>query len=642
MTTLEKEQMTMPKRTRTKLVRHPRALRGSTASAFLLVSLALCLAFPSSSKAEVDSSITNCPTGVTGLCTPGTFESATETVTETIETTGTGTTTTTTTTTDTTTTTVTNQETGDLLTDTKVNAMGRNQKFGGDMTSDWGGQGPASMRNGSTCGGLGTDKCAEITGGSTFTSTLGQAGVGSTFIQHIDMTHASIDPDIERGGQVPWSIRVEKRDASDSIHFRIRKTDGTETVLLGTQTLSAAGANAITNTLFQGNFNFSGAITSLSIEVSGRDINLGIGPLFDDVTVNVIYNVVNTIVTQTITTIEEFVALGTFDQETIDVATDIFENNDVSSDPITGDINIQQPETDTSTETSYESVETEINDVAMSADFAPTVEVANVEMVDTSSIEPVQTVETVAVSVETEIQTDIEASIQADLPEPTNEPAPQAAEPTKTETASTEPEPTNEPVVESTDATEEAPAEETTTAEAEPEPEPETATTAEAEQAEPEATDETSDATEEETEEKPVVAKADKKDEQKETKSNTAEKKEEPKKVAKADSKKEPKKVTEKQKRQKAKEKAAKKIVKKMGDKGKYETGNQLKTLVVMQVLGNTKEFFSGATVLPDATTFYQPTTLPDANIPSNNAAQYLLFGGSSQGHNDLVNMQYK
>ena len=72
-----------------------------------------------------------------------------------------------------------------------------------------------------TCGDLGTDKCAEITGGGTFTSTLGQQGVGSTYIQHINMS--SIDPDIERGGQVPWSIRVEKRDASDSIHFRIRK-----------------------------------------------------------------------------------------------------------------------------------------------------------------------------------------------------------------------------------------------------------------------------------------------------------------------------------------------------------------------------------------------------------------------------------
>ena len=637
MNTPEKEQITMLKRTRTKLVKHPKALHGLMAPAFLLGLLVLCLAYPSSSKAEVDSSITNCPTGVTGLCTPGTFESSTSTSTETTETTGTGTTTTTTTTTDTTTTTVTNEETGDLLTDAKVKAMGRNQRFGGDMTSDWGGQGPAGIRSGNTCGDLGTDNCAELTGSSSFTSSLGQAGIGTTYIQTINMS--SVNSDIDRGGQVPWSIRVEKRDANDSIHFRIRKTDGTETVLLGTETLSAAGANAITNTLFQGNFNFSGTITSLVVEVSGRDISLAIGPLFDDVTVNVIYNVVNTIVTQTIETIEQFVALGTFDQETIDVATDIFENNDINSDPITGDISIQQPETDTSTETSYESVETEMNDVAISADFAPTVEVANVEMVDTSSIEPVQTVETVAVSVETEIQTDIEASIQADLPEPAQE----TAEPTTTETASTEPEPTNEPVVESTDATEEAPAEETTTAEAEPEPEPETTTTAEAEpEPEPEATEETSDATEEEPEEKPVVAKAEKKDEPKETKSNTAKDKEEPKKVAKADSKKEPKKVTEKQKRQKAKEKAAKKIVKKMGDKGKYETGNQLKTLVVMQVLGNTKEFFSGVSVLPDATTFYQPTTLPDANIPSNNAAQYLLFGGSSQGHNDLVNMQYK
>ena len=48
---------------------------------------------------------TNCPSGVSGLCTPGVFESATETVTETTETSGTGTTTTTTTTTETTTTT---------------------------------------------------------------------------------------------------------------------------------------------------------------------------------------------------------------------------------------------------------------------------------------------------------------------------------------------------------------------------------------------------------------------------------------------------------------------------------------------------------------------------------------------------------
>ena len=74
------------------------------------------------------------------------------------------------------------------------------------------------------------------------------------FIQHINMS--SIDPDIERGGQVPLvNTSREERDANDSIHFRIRKSDGTTTTLLGSETLSSAGdINALTNTLFQGNF----------------------------------------------------------------------------------------------------------------------------------------------------------------------------------------------------------------------------------------------------------------------------------------------------------------------------------------------------------------------------------------------------
>ena len=345
---------------------------------------------------------TNCASGVIGLCTPGTFESSTSTTTETTQSDGTGTTTTTTTTTDTTTTTVTVPETGDLLTDSKVNAMGRNQKFGGDMTSDWGGQGSASIRNGTTCGGLGTDKCAEITGSGSSTSTLGQTGMGSTYIQTINMTHASIDPDIERGGQVPWSIRVEKRDASDSIHFRIQKSDGTTSTLLGTETLSAAGSDAITNTLFQGNFSFSGAITSLAIEVSGRDINLAIGPLFDDVTVNVIYNVVNTIVTQTITTIEEFVALGTFDQETIDVATDIFENNNV----VETDTGLSiEPIAEETTETSYASVAAEINTEMVAPELqAPTIEVS---VPEPQSVE----VQVETQNVETEMQTEMNNDI---------------------------------------------------------------------------------------------------------------------------------------------------------------------------------------------------------------------------------------
>jgi len=524
---------------------------------------------------------TNCASGVIGLCTPGTFESSTSTIVETTQNDGTGTTTTTTTTTDTTTTTVTNPETGDLLTDTKVNEMGRNQRFGGDMTSDWGGQGSAKIRNGATCGDLGTDKCAELTGGGSFTSTLGQGGVGTTYKQIIDMTHSSIDPSIDRGGQVAWSIRVEKRDASDSLHFRIAKTDGTTAVLVGNETLSAAGAAAITNTLFQGNFDFSGAITTkLTIEVSGRDINLAIGPLFDDVTVNVLYNVVNTIVTETITTIEQFVALGTFDQETIDVATDIFENNNIVKTDV--GLSIEPIADESSSESSYESVSAEITEMVAPELQAPTIEVS---VVEPQSVE----IQVETQNVETEMQTEMNN-------DSTNDVAPTGG------LASNE------------DSPQEGGG---SVSSGEQDEKPEPAATA-AEEAEPE----------EEAQSGPSSVK-EKKEEPKEQPKKVAEKKvEKPK--------------TKVEKKQEAKEKAASKIVKKMGDKGRYDDSNQLKTLVVMQVLGNTKIFFDNQTQLQDTAGFFDNRTVPDNVISDNNYSAYIMFGGSDAAHNALTESQYR
>ncbi len=90
-----------------------------------------------------------------------------------------------------------------------------------------------------------------------------------------------------------------------------------------------------------------------------------------------------------------------------------------------------------------------------------------------------------------------------------------------------------------------------------------------------------------------------------------------------------------------AKQKAARKIVKKMGDKGKYDSTNQLKTLVVMNVLGNSKKFLVQPTI-PQPTGFFTDTKLPDANIPENNAAAWLLIGGNNQRMDELVNSQYK
>jgi len=96
--------------------------------------------------------------------------------------------------------------------------------------------------------------------------------------------------------------------------------------------------------------------------------------------------------------------------------------------------------------------------------------------------------------------------------------------------------------------------------------------------------------------------------------------------------------------KQKKKQKAANKIVKKMGDKGRYDGGNQLKTLVVMAVLGNSKQFFATTVVLKDAQAakMFTAARVPDAVLPANNYSQYFLFGGSSVAHDALVDSQYK
>ena len=53
------------------------------------------------------------------------------------------------------------------------------------------------------------------------------------------------------------------------------------------------------------------------------------------------------------------------------------------------------------------------------------------------------------------------------------------------------------------------------------------------------------------------------------------------------------------------KEKAATQIVKKIDDKARYDDAAQTKTLIVMQILGNTKTFF-------DSQSFIQDTNLDD------------------------------
>jgi len=538
----------------------------------LLLRLWLCIpALLFSVFLSFSSKAVDCSTDTVGICTPTIEEIIDETITETIEYEADGYTVTTEITTVTTTTTVDNEDSGDIL-DGDNNFVSTNKE--GDMDVDWGGQGSANMPTGNSCFGLGTDKCAQITGSGNSTSTMGVDGMGTTFINTVDIS----DLDIEYGGKTNYTIKVDKQDSQDRIYMHITGKNGNTNVFSGTDILSESGV-ASGYEAYSGGFDFSGKITTLIIEIGGRDINLAIGPLFDDVTVNVLYNTINTIVQESITSVEMWVAYGgSTETEVIDIIENIFEHNDIVTSP-DGDINIEPEFEETDMEVSYEMVEIE-----MEMEL-PAMEIEMPEMeIDMPEME--------MASVEVEMEMEMEMDMEMPEPEvkveaePTTEPEPEMEEPVNEPETKAEPEPADEPADEPKEDVAE-----------EPEPK-ESAPETDADEDQPEDMEETEDKSE--AEEKPV-----KKPESK-------------------------------------KEKAAKKIVKKMGDKGRYDSQNQLKTLIVMQVLGNTKTFFDSQQQLNDRAGFFTDESLPDTVISDNNIAGYFLFAGSDGLMNEMVMQQWQ
>jgi len=478
----------------------------------------LCISvFLSFSSKAVD-----CSTDTIGLCTPTIEEIIDEVVTETIEHEADGITITTTTETTTTTTTVTNENSNDILDGDNDYVVSSKE---GDMDIDWGGQGPASMPSGNSCGQLGTDKCAMITGSGNSTSTMGVSGMGTTFINTVNVS----DLNIKHGGRTNYSIKVDKQDASDSIYMHITGKDGSTNVFSGTDILSASGTASGYQT-YESGFDFSGSITTVIIEIGGRDINMAIGPMFDDVSINVLYNVINTIVTETITSVEMFIALNVdVSDEIINVVEDVFESNDIVETDI--GIDFQPIEIE---DVNYNTVEIEIAEIE--------IEIQELELEIEATIEE---------AIETNIQeTEVEPEVQLD-----------------------------EKPVEEVEEIEDTTVEKVETLEKKPEPKEET---------------------------KP-------------------QKEEQPKKEVVS-----------------SKEKAAKKIVKSMGDKKKYDSVNQIKTLIVMQVLGNTKTFFDSQKELNDRENFFSNVSIPDAVISDNNIAGYLLFGGSDGLMQEMIDSQWQ
>jgi len=498
----------------------------------------------------------DCLPDVEGLCTPGVTITEDTQIDITEEDKGTEIITTTTTTVTTSTTTITNEDSGDILTGSSGYVSSNKE---GDMDIDWGGQGGASMPTGNSCYGLGADKCAQITGGGNSTSTMGVAGMGTTFINTVDISDLQID----NGGEVKYTIEVDKQDAQDRIYMHVSGFDGTTSVFSGTDILSESGVSTGYQS-YNGSFNFSGVLNKIIVEVGGRDINLAVGPLFDDVSVNVFYNVINTIITQQITTLEEIYYLDLFDPTELDFVEEVFEYNDISFDE--GDIDFTpiEPETE---EVSFESVELELE---LEMNFDMEFEAPSMEMLSSSDMEM-----DIPVNVET-----VEAEIQMELEE--------LPEPEMMASVEDMPEP------EITDP--------------EPEPEPETV--------EPEPEQETTEESQEEPQE------AEQKEPQPEEKEKDPEEK--------------PKEEKSSKPKVSKKEKAATKIVKKIDDKARYDDAAQMKTLIVMQILGNTKSFFdTQSTIIDTNVNEYLNKTIED---------QYgILFDKAQQQTiDDMVNAQWQ
>ena len=461
------------------------------------------------------SSKADCLPNAEGLCTPGVTIDEQVTLEKTEEDKGTEIIFTTTTTKTTTTTTVTNEDSGDIL--EYEEGFLSIERYEGDMDYDWGGEGPASIPSGTYCGDLGTDTCAEITGSDDNKSRMLVDGMGSTFYQEVDISDLNID----NGGEVTYSIKVDKQDAQDRIYMHVTGTGGGTTVFAGTDILSESGVASGYQT-YNGSFDFSGVLSKVTIEIGGRDINLAVGPMFDDVSVNVFYNVISTIIEQQITTVEEIVYLNITDPTQIDLIEEIIEYNDIKIDD-SGEVEFTPIET-VQEEITYESVEIEIAELKLDIP-EPEAEIVQVET-----------------EVETEIQMEME---EVEVVEP-------------------EPEGTTEE-----------------SQEEQPEPEPE--------------------------------------------KPQTLQKEEDSKETVEEEKSSEPK-VSEK-------EKAATKIVKKIDDKARYDDAAQTKTLIVMQMLGNTKTFFDAQSTIVDTdVNEYLNKTIEDQygilfNMAQENTIQEMING---------------
>ena len=93
----------------------------------------------------------------------------------------------------------------------------------------------------------------------------------------------------------------------------------------------------------------------------------------------------------------------------------------------------------------------------------------------------------------------------------------------------------------------------------------------------------------------------------------------------------------------KQKSKTAAKIIKKMGDKGRYDSRNQQKQVIMVAILGaSLASITKDAPVIEDTPGFEFGTSILDGELPTNNLAMYLMDIGSSLKMDAMIDSQWK
>ena len=165
-----------------------------------------------------------------------------------------------------TTVTIENKTTGDIL-DGTTGIVGKTKE--GDMDSDWGGIGSASMPS-----------CPVEVGGTGICGK-GTSSTLTTFQQNIDISQFHI----EDGGALDWSLDAWHSQNNTTLYFELKGYN--DNVLLWTDKTHLSSGT----TDYAGNYDYAGGLDKLFISVGGSN-----NYYFDNVTMDIYYNVISTAV----------------------------------------------------------------------------------------------------------------------------------------------------------------------------------------------------------------------------------------------------------------------------------------------------------------------------------------------------------